>query len=169
MTVAAWFRVDADSDTGVRKNGAYLLEDQSGGEPVPDGFSFRVWTAQGITPGFYGKTELEQGKWYHIAGTYDGTNVEMYIDGEPESVKGALSADKAAWKPEWGGKVAVGQVLQLKYGPEAFTGGIDEVVLLSRALAQEEIRQLLNGWEDAFAVEPHGKLATSWGRVKANR
>ena len=38
LTVAAWFRVDADSDTGVRKNSAYLLEDQSAGEPIPDGF-----------------------------------------------------------------------------------------------------------------------------------
>ncbi len=169
LTVAAWFRVDADSDTGVRKNGAYLLEDQSGGEPIPDGFSFRVWTGAGITPGFYGKTELEQGKWYHVAGTYDGTNVEMYIDGEPESKKGALSANKADWKPEWNGDVAVGQVLQLKYGPEQFTGGIDEVVLLSRALEQEEIQQLLNGWDEAFAVEPEGKLATTWARVKTAR
>ena len=80
MTIAAWFRVDADSDTGPRKNGAYLLEDQSGGEPVPHGFSFRVWTSNGITPGFYGKTKLEQEKWYHVAGTYDGKNVEMYVE-----------------------------------------------------------------------------------------
>lgn len=169
LTVAAWFRVDADSDTGVRKNGAYLLEDQSGGEPVPDGFSFRVWTAQGITPGFYGKTELEQGKWYHIAGTYDGETVEMYVDGEPESSKGALSADKADWKPKWGGDVAPGQVLQLKFGPEQFTGGIDEIVLLSRALDGDEIKQLLNGWDEAFSVEPEGKLASTWGQLKASR
>ena len=169
LTVAAWFRVDADSDTGVRKNGAYLLEDQSGGEPIPDGFSFRVWTANGITPRFYGKTELEQGKWHHVAGTYDGLNVEMYVDGEPESKKGALDSAKADWKPEWGGKVAAGQVLQLKFGPESFTGGIDEIVILSRALEADEIQQLLNGWEDAFAVEPEGKLATTWGRVKAAR
>ena len=169
LTVAAWFRVDADSDTGIRKNGAYLLEDQSGGEPVPDGFSFRIWTDQGITPGFYGKTELEQKKWYHVAGTYDGKNVEMYVDGEPESKEGALNAGKADWKPEWGGKVQAGQTLQLKFGPESYTGAIDEIVILSRALEAAEIKQLMSGWEDAFDVEPEGKLATTWGRVKSSR
>ena len=169
LTVAAWFRVDEDSDTGVRKNGAYLLEDQSASEPVPDGFSFRIWTAAGITPGFYGQTELEQGKWYHLAGTYDGKIVEMYVDGEPESKKGALSSNKAEWKPEWNGKVNPGETLQLKFGPEPFTGGIDEVVILSRALEADEIKQLLNGWDEAFAVEPEGKLATTWARVKVAR
>ena len=164
LTVAAWFRVDADSDTGVRKNGAYLLEDQSGGEPIPDGFSFRVWTSDGITPGFYGKTELEQGKWHHVAGTYDGLNVEMYVDGEPESEKGALDSAKADWKPQWNGKVAAGQVLQLKFGPESFTGGIDEIVILSRALEADEIQQLLNGWEDAFPVEAGRKIGNNVGK-----
>ncbi len=169
LTVAAWFRVDADSDTGIRKNGAYLLEDQSGGEPVPNGFSFRIWTDQGITPGFYGKTELEQKKWYHVAGTYDGKNVEMYVDGEPESAKGPLADNKGPWKPEWGGNVAPGQVLQLKFASETYHGGIDEIVILSRALEAAEIKQLLNGWEDAFDVEPEGKLATTWARVKSLR
>lgn len=169
LTVAAWFRVDADSDTGIRKNGAYLLEDQSGSEPVPDGFSFRVWTSQGITPGYYGQTELEQKKWYHVAGTYDGKIVEMYVDGVPESEKGALDAGKNNWTPEWSGNVAAAGVLQLKFGSETFHGGIDEIVLLNRALEAAEIKQLLNGWEDAFDVEPEGKLATTWGRIKINR
>lgn len=80
-----------------------------------------------------------------------------------------MTAGKADWNAEWGGKVAAGQPLQLKFGPESFTGGIDEIVILSRALEADEIAQLLNGWDEAFAVEPEGKLATTWGRVKASR
>ena len=169
MTIAAWFRVDADSDTGPRKNGAYLLEDQSSSEPVKHGFSFRIWTTQGITPGFYGQTELEQKKWYHVAGTYDGKNVEMYVDGKPESKEGALDADGADWKPQWGGDIHPGSTLQLKFGSEPFTGGIDEIVICNRALDADEIGQLLNGWENAFAVEPQSKLATTWGRIKSRK
>ena len=55
-----------------------------------------------------------------------------------------------------------GRCSNLNSGPESFTGGIDEIVILSRALEQEEIEQLLNGWDEAFAVEPEGKLATTW-------
>ncbi|MCE2403040.1 LamG domain-containing protein [Candidatus Poribacteria bacterium] len=168
LTIAAWFRVDADSDTGIRKNGAYLLEDQSAGEPVPNGFSFRIWTP-GLSPGFYGKTELEQKKWYHVAATYDGETMEMYIDGEPESANGALDAGKAAWDPKWNGEIAKGSPLQLKFASETYHGGIDEIVILSRALDQKEIQQLTHGWDNAFDVEPEGKLATTWAQLKSLR
>jgi hypothetical protein len=146
LTVAAWFRVDTDSDTGIRKDGAFLLEDQSAVEPVPDGFSFRIWTTQGLSPGFYGQTELNQGEWYHVAGTYDGETMELYINGEPESTLGALSDVAAEWDPVWGGELNPGSTLQLKFGPEPYYGAIDEVVILNRALSGDEVKQLMAGW-----------------------
>ena len=171
LTVAAWFRIDADSNTGIRKQNAFLLEDQSDTEPVPNAFSFRVWTDQGISPGFYGKTELLQGQWYHVAGTYDGTNVELYINGVPESVFGALSDAGADWPPQWSGPVGAGDPLQLKYGPESLIGAIDEVMILNRALSAQEIAQLLPGWRTLPIPEPAsfslfalGLLSLGWLR-----
>ena len=174
LTVAGWFRIDADSDTGIRKTGAFLLEDQSATEPVPDGFSFRIWTSAGLSPGLYGTTELQQGVWYHLAGTYDGANMELYINGGPESPKGVLDSTGADWAPAWSGDLApgTGNILQLKFGAESLTGALDEIVILNRALEADEVQQLLGGWENlgnATAVDAKGKLAATWGQLKAQR
>jgi hypothetical protein len=154
LTVAAWVRVDADSDTGIRKQGVFLMEDQSASEPVPNAWSFRVWTSSGLSPGFYGTTQLAQGQWYHVAGTYDGTNMELYINGVPESLFGALSDVNAPWIPQHSGSFVAGSPLQLKYGSESFTGAMDEVMIFNRALSNEEIFQVMQGWASLAVPEP---------------
>jgi hypothetical protein len=166
VTIAAWFRVDADSDTGIRRQNAYLLEDQSASEPVPDGFSFRIWTTDGLSPGIYGSTELEQGEWYHLAGTYDGEIMKLYVNGVPEEE--LLTSDGGASDGKWGGKVGTpGDQLQLKYASESLTGGMDEICLFSRALSDDEIALLAEGWENALAVNPKDKLPTTWAELKS--
>lgn len=169
LTIAGWFRVDAPSDTGPRRNGAYLLEDQSNVEPVPDGWSFRIWTDRGITPGFYGTTELKQGEWYHIAGVYDGETVKLYIDGVPEPK--ALTSGGADWDAKWSGKIQTpANKLQLKFGPEPYTGGMDEIILFSRALSDDEIKQLTKGWASVLGLEPQANmLPITWARMKMIR
>jgi hypothetical protein len=153
LTVAAWFRVDADSDTGVRKNGAFLLEDQSGSEPVPDAFATCFWTDAGVNC-FFGQTVLEQGVWNHVAATYDGESVELYVNGKPESEIGFVAGSGDDIDPELSGEVLPGEgnPLQLKYGPETYIGGIDEVVILNRALEPGEINQLIGGWASVVAA-----------------
>jgi len=166
VTIAGWFRIDADSDTGIRRQNAYLLEDQSSSEPVPDGWSFRIWTANGLSTGAYGTTKLEKGEWTHIAGTYDGKVMKLYINGvEEEQLKTDANAN---FNGEWGGKIATpGDTLQLKYASESYIGGMDEIVLLSRALKADEVKQLLNGWEHLLSVESKDKMAITWGSIKS--
>lgn len=165
MTIAAWYRVDADSDTGLRRPNAYLLEDQSASEFEPDGFSFRIWTSAGLSPGVYGKTKLEKKKWYHVAGTYDGAQMLLYINGVAE--KELYSDAKALVTGKWSGDIGTpADALQLKFGSESFTGGMDEIILFSRALTAKEIMELTAGAIPTSPVSTYGKFTTKWAAIK---
>jgi hypothetical protein len=156
MSLGGWFRVDTDSDTGHRRNEAYLLEDQAGGEQNPDGWVFAVWTEGAGIALAWGQLKVKQGEWTHIAGTYDGKALNLYINGELDTTTKTT------------GKIARPAVpLGLgKYGGETYVGGMDEIFLFSRALSQDELKELLKGFEAASPVMPQGKLAVSWGAVK---
>lgn len=165
MTIAAWFRVDANSDTGIRRPNAFLLEDQSPTEPVPDGFSFRLWTAKGLSSGAYGKTKLVQKTWNHVAGTYDGAQMKLYINGVPE--KELLTDGNAAFDGKWSGDIGTpADALQLKFASETLIGGMDEIILFSRALTDSEIKELMVGALTTAAVDANVKLATTWAAIK---
>ena len=47
-----------------------------------------------------------------------------------------------------------------------FVGVIDEVAVYNRALGQDEVKRAMTSGH-AFAVEYEGKLAATWGGVKA--
>jgi hypothetical protein len=51
-------------------------------------------------------------------------------------------------------------------GGETFAGAIDDVGVFSRALDEKEIILLQDGVEAFLAVEPQGKLTTTWGTLK---
>jgi len=167
MTIAAWFRVDTASDAGIRRPNAFLLEDQSATEPVPDSFSFRMWTSKGLSPGVYGKTKLVQKTWNHVAGTYDGKLMKLYINGveEKDVTDSAVPGNKITG--EWSGDVGTpADALQLKFASEAYIGGIDEIMLFNRALSASEIKEIMVGALTTTAVDSHGKLAQTWGSLK---
>lgn len=165
MTLAGWFRVDTASDTGIRRPNAYLLEDQSDTEAVPDSFSFRIWTTAGLSPGIYGQTKLTQKQWYHVAGTYDGAQMKLYINGVAE--KEVKNDAKAVVDGKWNGNIGTpADALQLKYSSESFTGGMDEIALFSRALSETEIKELMVGALNPNSVESPGKLSATWAAIK---
>ncbi len=75
---------------------------------------------------------IEDDAWHHVAGTYDGSELQIYLDGS--AVGTALSASGT-----------IGSGTQNCYlgtmtgSNDPFTGGIDEVSIWSRALSSDEI------------------------------
>jgi len=99
--------------------------------------------------------------WYHVAGVYDGTKCDIYVDGVFENSlpeTGDLVINKDI-------HTMVGADVNRKI--EYFQGIIDEVIIYSRALGEDEIKILSSKpFNEVLSVEPKGKLAVSWGNIK---
>lgn len=87
----------------------------------------------------------ELGKWYHMAGTYDGRKLTLYIDGEPdagvETPKGMEGiTDSPATRLVIG---TDGMRSRITSWTDVFLNGlVDEVRVYNRCLGAEEIRRL---------------------------
>ena len=111
------------------------------------------WAQKGIT------NEDQPEDWVHLTVTHDiDSDVSIYYDGK--KVGGGAKPPAII---EIGGSIMVGA---RHPGSEFFTGTIDEVYLFNRVLTQAEIDAIRTGV--FLPVEPKGKLATTWGAIKAS-
>ncbi len=74
------------------------------------------------------------GDWHHVAGTYDGSAVKLYVDGEPVVGAGSTTSDIYY---EGTGNLYIGAYTDSSY--LAFSGTIDEVRIWDGALTAGEI------------------------------
>lgn len=104
------------------------------------------------------------GEWYHFTGTYDGSTVRAYIDGEQMAEAGGLSGSIG----DSGIDVHIGTSTYA--WSDAFKGVLDEVAIFNKALSEGDIQYIMeNGLEKALslvAVFPEDKLATTWAVIK---
>jgi hypothetical protein len=101
---------------------------------------------------------LKDDQWHHIAGTWDGTTISIYTDGELSIEFGCKGGPLQANNKS----VFIGA----RNGAERFLKGVvDEVRIYNRTLSQDEINkdmETLGG----LAVSPSGKIGALWGEVK---
>ena len=169
MSLLAWINVESVSDMAIfnarAADGTWLIHPEARG----DG-NYR-WLNRGPNPGRTifdvraGKNEAN--KWIHYGGTYsraEGLAV-LYINGE--NVGEEKSRLDTPIADNWGQGARVGFNIDDK---RPFTGLMDEFNLWKRGLTAEEVNDIMNNGlgPTLTAVEAQGKLATTWGRLKAN-
>lgn len=101
---------------------------------------------------------IQDGEWHFLAGTWDGEDILLYIDGKVE----AEMPCKGELKPN-NDPLFIGA----RGGSERFlTGALDEIKMYNYALTKEE---LLKDMAEPLTlpVEAQNKLATIWARLKA--
>lgn len=101
------------------------------------------------------------GKWHHVAATYDQKNLRLFVDGQP-SGQTALST-----KP-----LTCDAPFMIGGQPPAGGGGVkgimDEVCLFNVGLDDADIKGIYDDGikQYVLSVESNGKLTTTWGTLK---
>jgi hypothetical protein len=135
ITVAAWIKVDAfDCEWQAiitKGDGAWRLQ-RNGTQGSIEFACTGAFVPGALVGSLFGTVNVNDGRWHHIAGTYDGSMICLYVDGEHD-----IASDAA-------GSIEVNDY-NLFIGANAekpdrnFKGSIDDVRIYSYALSAEEV------------------------------
>jgi len=133
VTVSAWVYRDGS------KNREYIVDGRNHnyGIKLEDGTSKPLFfvnapNSDSLTAG----TNIPDQTWTHVVGTYDGSEVKLYVDGTAEAT-GNGSGDIATTA----GPARIGDYIQ---GGYKFRGRIDDVRVYDRALSSSEVTEIYN-------------------------
>ena len=103
--------------------------------------------------------KMGEKKWHHVAGSYDGQTMKIYLDGK------VIGKEKKEFNFV-GDNDADVRIGCSKNKPQYsfVNGSIDEAAVWQRALSDEEIKQAMTG--NFLAVSPSDKVATTWADMK---
>ena len=175
ITLAAWIKPNSLND-----DARIISKAQGGGTPDhywamvlsgngEDDLEFRLRTDVGAPSRITvpDGQDVEAGVWTHLAVTWDvnDPNMRFYKNGEEIHMAG---------KP--GAAVGIGPDVKIGIGNQSISAGadsmdrpfdgiMDDVAIWSRGLNQEEIAELIADGIPA-AVQPSGKLTTTWSAIK---
>ena len=106
--------------------------------------------------GIVGRTAIDDGRWHHVVGVYDGRAATLYTDGRRDvsaAISGAISKNS--------GHVWIGWDSHRK--ESTWNGHIDDVRIYSYALNAEEIKTLYESWNRPDeAAKPSSGATSGW-------
>lgn len=111
--------------------------------------------------------EVPLDEWQHLVATYDGDNMEFFLNGESLGSSAGVTVELDASRSFRIGAIATAGATPGNF----FNGSLDEVGLFSDVLGPEDIQAIMNdGLLTALgitsAVTSAGKSATTWAEIK---
>ncbi|MDA1190857.1 MAG: LamG domain-containing protein [Candidatus Poribacteria bacterium] len=106
------------------------------------------------------KVVVPLNRWVHVAATYDGAKVTLYIDGEIDTEQAFSGEMLTNEEPVYLGASQF-------WEPRTYDGLMDDAALFNVALSQGDVQELMTvGLTATLDVEPSHKLAATWGALK---
>lgn len=164
ITVMGWVRVDAADawggfvgciqDNGSTENG-WVLGTRN------NKFSFALKSIKQNTPLTYlvDTATFTLGQWYHVAATYDGTTMKLYVNGVLKATSVAQFGNIQYASSHW---FTLGRYKDENEDTK-HDGGLDEVYVINRALSLTEIQTVMNN--SAAAVMSTAPVASTTAPV----
>lgn len=168
FTVAVWIKTEmatGDPPMVVAKNYQpvqtlpwYALYYANSAKTLDGSMSFFLRDNAGVSHHISGGPKIADGKWHHVAGVREKGTIRLYVDGERVAEKGEADFDVGTNSAP---------LHMMSHLNRWLIGTLDEVILLRRALSDDEIKNLMQvGTEGYLAVSATGKLPTQWGALK---
>jgi hypothetical protein len=114
--------------------------------------------------GLQGAGDVDAGEFWHVAATYDGAEMLIYVDGEEVAAQDRGGQNTDAVTP-----VLVGARFTGGNPAEFYDGVIDELGLFNVALSEDDVQEAMRGLAGPEPVEARGKAATTWATLRALR
>ena len=166
MSIVAWIHVEAIADMAIfnarAKDNTWLVHPEARGSGK---YRWLNRSPGGATIFDIRAGDNEANEWQHYAGTFSRAEGKaiLYINGKNVGEEKARVGTPIA--PDWGNGARVGYNID---NNRPFAGLMDDLNVWKRGLTEEEVNVIMNDGVEAFlAVEAHGKLATTWGKLKA--
>lgn len=141
VTVAAWVKprgVKSREYIFDGRNHQYGIKEVDGTEEP----RFFVFDDQQTFYRVDADVSLTDGAWTHVAGTYDGASMRIYVDGEHLGTNDSPSRPIGVSS----GPSRIGDYIGDGYG---FSGAIDDVRVYNRALSSDEVAELASMGSDS--------------------
>jgi hypothetical protein len=178
LTLAAWINVSSFTDFAkifsldYRANStwgapfvAYQLTACGGGNQRPQ---FGV-TTSGSLSSINGSTDLLTDTWYHVCGTWDGTNLTLYING----IVDAIGSKGGTLDYGTGADLAIGQDSFYNSVGELFNGYMDDLRIYPYALGGDEVAKIASNpfyhFEDQNYYEDTIKTVANYAFLQVSK
>jgi hypothetical protein len=160
FTITAWVNPRAGGTVVGKFNGgvvgAYILSVAANGS-VTFHREVAPWSLQG-------SGDVDAGEFWHVAATYDGGEMKIYVDGEEVAAQ-----DRGAQNTDTATPVLIGARFTGGAPAEFYDGVIDEVGLFNIALSEDDVQEAMRGLAGPESVEADGKAAVTWGHLRLGR
>ena len=168
MSILAWINVESVTDMAVFNaragDNTWLVHPEARGD---GNFRWLNRSPGGTTIFDVRAGENKANEWQHYAGTFSRADglAALYINGEKVGEEKARVGTPIAG--DWDQGARVGYNID---NNRPFTGLMDDLNIWKRGLSEQEVKDIMNNGLGVVltAVEARDKLATTWGRLKAN-